>query len=1297
MSRFSKTAQSTGKPLMDDKGFVDSGCSRHITGNITYHSDFKEVDRGYVTFGGGAHSGRIFGKGTLKTDSLDFEDLPDESQLLLKIPRKDNIYSFDMKNIVPKEIAAGTITNESACTQGELNAESSNFDSPSKYVGKVDPKSAADDQKQVEDGPDNENDEKDKYEDDSSPKEVNTAGQHVNTASPEVNTRRFKLNTIDPSVNTASLSNPDSPKDMFTMGASHTLEVTHVEFFNDEDKPEVDLGNILNSYTVLTTPNTRIHKDYLIQNVIGDVKSSVQTRRMTKPTSEQGFLSVVYEQKTHDTLNTYLYACFLSQIEPTSIAKALSNSSWVEAMHEELLQFKLQQKEDGIFISQDKYVAEILKKFNYTDVKSASTLVDLEKPLVKDGDADDVDVHLYRYMIGSLMYLTASRPDIMFAVCKPTLGLWNSKDFPFEIVSYTNSDYAGATQDMKSTTGGYLLYKGFYAGRDKQIECLKLNASPLKHVKRGRDTKIPQSSGPPVKVGDEVVHKELGDRMERAATTASSLEAEQDSATARTTDDGEVKITASIDLQVKTITEASLRRHLKLEDSDGITSLPNTEIFEQLALMGYVSDSARLTFQKGHFSPQWRFFIHTILHCLSPKTTAWEQFSSNIATAIICLATNRTFNFSKMIFDAMVKNLDSTHKFLMYPRFLQICLNKQKRLLQPHTRTYPTPTLTQKLFSNMKRVSKGYSGIPQSQFPTQTQVADKAAFTSVDVDAGGAVTANIGLEACHGSARHIKKVYSSALIKLILRVKKLEKTVKTNKARRRARIVISEDEDAKEDSSKQRRKISEIDKDPTISLVQPEQDMEYDFDVSTAEGFTTASVFVTTTSASISTVSPPRVSTTEDISGAETLVYIRRSAEKRKDKGKAIMKEDESVQKKTKKQLEQERLGHEEAIRLQEQINEEERQRIARDAEIAKQLQEEFDRARQEQEVVAEADQAHDIDWSDPAVLRYHALQNRSFSKAEVRKNMCIYLKNQGGYKLSHFKGMSYEDIRPIFERVWDQNNAFVPKDSEIEKEVMKRPGFDFLQQKVYKKRSREHSEEDSAQECQDKFGGADCTLVIVTLIPPRQRARKADDLGYKLTINSVKLRNFGTRKQGLLYLWELVRIHLLASLTSKLFKEFAISMMLTAFANLHSDTDSYLWRQWLPHHQYVRGDKNEFLQRAESEAESLSQADSRSFLQKLITDSGKVSVLNDALKSMYNAEKRGNTQVMIRISLKVIIKFLMVMQKHGYIGEFEYVDDHRIQLQTIQSCQMKEEIKVKLQNPTTDNPKLPNERRKSK
>ncbi|GJS38289.1 putative ribonuclease H-like domain-containing protein [Tanacetum coccineum] len=127
---------------LNDKGFVDSGCSRHMSGNIAHLSDFKDFDGGYVTFGGGANGGRITGKGTIKTDKLDFEDvyfvkelkfnlfsvsqmcdkknyvlftdseclvlspnfkLPDENQILLKIPRQNNMYSFDMKNIVPKD------------------------------------------------------------------------------------------------------------------------------------------------------------------------------------------------------------------------------------------------------------------------------------------------------------------------------------------------------------------------------------------------------------------------------------------------------------------------------------------------------------------------------------------------------------------------------------------------------------------------------------------------------------------------------------------------------------------------------------------------------------------------------------------------------------------------------------------------------------------------------------------------------------------------------------------------------------------------------------------------------------------------------------------------------------------------------------------------------------------------------------------------------------------------------------------------------------------------------------------
>ncbi|GKB72224.1 putative ribonuclease H-like domain-containing protein [Tanacetum coccineum] len=144
------------------------------------------------------------------------------------------------------------------------------------------------------------------------------------------------------------------------------------------------------------------------------------------------------------------------------------------------LGLQVQQKEDGIFISQDKYVDEILKKFDFATVKTASTPMEPNKALVKDEEADSVDVHLYRSMIGSLMYLTASRPDIMFAVCacarfqvtpkmshlhavkrifrylkgQPKLGLWYPRDSPFDLEAFSDSDYAGASLDRKSTIGG---------------------------------------------------------------------------------------------------------------------------------------------------------------------------------------------------------------------------------------------------------------------------------------------------------------------------------------------------------------------------------------------------------------------------------------------------------------------------------------------------------------------------------------------------------------------------------------------------------------------------------------------------------------------------------------------------------------------------------------------------------------------------------------------------------------------------------------------------------------------------
>ncbi|GKA32647.1 putative ribonuclease H-like domain-containing protein [Tanacetum coccineum] len=283
----------------------------------------------------------------------------------------------------------------------------------------------------------------------------------------------------------------------------------------------------LNINTVPSTPNTRIHKDHSLDNVIGDVQSSEEPKRIAKALSDSAWVEAMQEEllqfklqkpsgfEDPDNLNKVykavkalygLHQALRAWYE--TLAKYLLDNGFHKGKIDQTLFIKkkkgdillvqvyvddiifgstkkelclqVKQKEDGIFISQDKYVADILKKFDFQDVRTASTPMDTEKPLLKDSDGDDVDVHLYRSMIGSLMYLTSSRPDIMFAVCacarfqvtpkvshshavkrifrylkgQPKLGLWYPRDSPFDLVAYSDSDYAGASLDRKSTTGG---------------------------------------------------------------------------------------------------------------------------------------------------------------------------------------------------------------------------------------------------------------------------------------------------------------------------------------------------------------------------------------------------------------------------------------------------------------------------------------------------------------------------------------------------------------------------------------------------------------------------------------------------------------------------------------------------------------------------------------------------------------------------------------------------------------------------------------------------------------------------
>ncbi|GJY24772.1 hypothetical protein Tco_0398430 [Tanacetum coccineum] len=169
-------------------------------------------------------------------------------------------------------------------------------------------------------------------------------------------------------------------------------------------------------------------------------------------------------------------------------------------------------------------------------------------------------------------------------------------------------------------------------------------------------------------------------------------------------------ITTKVAGKPVSISEASIRSDLLFDDVDGIDSLPNQAIFDAIQLMGYEGDLTVLTFNKALFSPQWRFLFHTMNHCISSKSTPWDQIPTNIATAVICLTSNQKYNYSKLIFDGMLRHLDAKKKFVMYPRFISVFLDKQLVNVPVPLDHFPVNALTSKVFSFMVKKGKHFLG-----------------------------------------------------------------------------------------------------------------------------------------------------------------------------------------------------------------------------------------------------------------------------------------------------------------------------------------------------------------------------------------------------------------------------------------------------------------------------------------------------------------------------------------------------------------------------------------------------------
>nr|GEV53868.1 ribonuclease H-like domain-containing protein [Tanacetum cinerariifolium] len=859
---------------LKDKGVIDSGCSRHMTGNMSYLSDFKEINGGYVSFGGNPKGGKISGKGK-------FDGKVDEG-FLVGVLCSGPTWLFDIDTLTTtmnyQLLTTSNQSNPSAGVQEQFDVEKAREENVLQYVlfpvwssGSNNPQKTDGDAAFEVKEPEFEGKKPEfevnvssssKFDDfsDNNINEVNAAGSLVPTVG-QISTN---------STNTFSAAGPSN------------IAVKDITYSDDEDVgAEADFTNLETTITV----------------------SPIPTRSMTRVAKDQGGLSQIH----NDDFLTCMFACFLSQEEPKRVHQALKDPSRIKAMQEELLQFKMQkvwvlvdlqnrkraigtkwvfrnkkyerdivvrnkarlvaqghtqeegidyeevfapvariesirhlckafeklmkdkfqmssmgeltfflglqvkQKQDGIFISQDKYVAEILRKFGLTDRKSASTPIDNEKPLLKDPDGEDVDIRL---MLLLLVQVSA---------------VWSDE---------------------------LMLLAYCFTNKEESIDCL-----------------------------------------------------------------------------------------------------PNQEIFTELARMGYEKPSTNLTFYKAFFSSQWKFLIYTILQFMSAKRTSWNKFSSSMVSAVICLSTGRKFNFSKYIFDSLVKNVDSPIKFYMYPRFLQLMIRKQVGDLSSHSTKYSPFALTQKVFANMRRVGKGFSRVDTPLFEgmiVAQQVDEGAAEVNVNnVPAAGFADKGAASVAVDDVPAVDKIAQALEITNLKQRVKKLE---------RRNKLKVS--------------KLRRLKKVGTAQRVDTSEDTVMD------DGITAASATIT----AVATAAAPTLTTIlsaarrrkrvviKDLEETATPSTIIHTKPKSKDKGKGIMvHEPKPLKKKT--QIEQ-----------------------------------------------------------DKAYAR--ELERNPQTEAQSRKNMMIYLRNMAGFKMDYFKRMTYEDIRPIFEKKFNSNMAFLLKTKEqIEEE----------------------------------------------------------------------------------------------------------------------------------------------------------------------------------------------------------------------------------------------------------------------
>nr|GEV59121.1 hypothetical protein [Tanacetum cinerariifolium] len=719
--KFSQSPRGNPQYALQNQGIFNSGCPRHMSGNKSYLIDYQEFDVDLL------HLEEMLNKMYNKKNSVLFTDtecvvlspdfkLFDESQVLLKVPRNNNMYSFNLKIVVPVGgvtcLSAKSTLDESNLWHkrlGHINFKTMNKLVRGNLVRGLPSKLFENDhtcvafQKGKQHKASCPKSLEDEVADDAGKKSTKILRKENGVQDPAkedkdtnenmmftpVSAARSNYVNLGGSipVNIATIHNVDLPTDPLMPDLEDIVDLHDTGIFSGayDDEVEEEMQDELLPF--------RLQKVWRLvdlpkcKHAIGTkwVYRNKKDERGIVVRNKARLLAQGYTQEEgidYDEVFALIARIKAIRVRRFNAQEVLDEFYWGAHF---LFKVAGMQKDDGIFISQDKYVANILKKFDFSSVKTTNTLIETNKALLKDKEAEDLDVYLYRSMIGSLMYLTASRPDIMFVVCayaifqvtpkishlhamkkifrylngQPKLGLWYPRDPSFELEACLDSDYVGASLDKKSTTEA------------EYVDDANCYGQVVNNV------------------------------------------------------NGEAHIQALVDKKKVIITEASIRRDLRFEDEGGVNCSSNEVIFEQLPLMRYEKLSQELTFYKAFFSPQWKFLIHTILQCLSAKTNAWNEFSSTMASIIICLAINQKFNFSKYVFDNMVKHLDGGVKFMMYPRFVQVFLDNQVDGIDKHNAIFVISSHTKKVFANMKWEGKNFCGKVTPLFQSMMVQASK--------------------------------------------------------------------------------------------------------------------------------------------------------------------------------------------------------------------------------------------------------------------------------------------------------------------------------------------------------------------------------------------------------------------------------------------------------------------------------------------------------------------------------------------------------------------------------------------